>query len=79
MTFLEHSSNAIAARRWNSAAPGLELRSFAAATALVSIHIVDAEIVQPHPGTTAGDHVLATVVPLGVALFGAGVYRFPAP
>ena len=78
MTFLEHSS-AIAERRWNSVAPGLELRSFAAATALVSIHIVDAEIVQPHPGTTAGDHVLATVVPLGVSLFAAGVYRFLRP
>jgi hypothetical protein len=68
MTFLEHS-NAIAARRFKSVAPGLELRSFAAATALVCIHIVDAEIVQPQPGTTARDHVFATVVPLGVSFF----------
>jgi uncharacterized protein len=78
MTFLGHS-NAIAARRWKSVAPGLELRSFAAATALVCIHIVDAEIVQPQPGTTAGDHVVAAVVPLGVAALAVGVYQFLRP
>lgn len=57
----------------------LEHRSFLAATAVICIHIVDAEVLQPQAGTTAGDHVAATLVPLALAALGAAVYRFLRP
>jgi pimeloyl-ACP methyl ester carboxylesterase len=49
-------------------------RLFRAATALIVLHIVDAELLQTRPGVSAGDHVLATVLPVAVAVVGAVLY-----
>jgi hypothetical protein len=46
-------------------------RIFGAAAALVAIHIVDAELVRPQPGTSARDHLSAALVPLLVAAVAA--------
>lgn len=48
--------------------------TFRAATALVALHILDAEVLQPQPGTSARDHLTATLVPLAVAAAAALVF-----
>jgi hypothetical protein len=47
---------------------------FRAATALIALHIVDAEIVQTEPGTSARDHLAAALVPLALAAAAAVVF-----
>jgi dienelactone hydrolase len=49
-------------------------RIFRVATAIVALHIVDVELVQTRPGTSARDHVLALVVPLAVAALAAATF-----
>ncbi len=52
--------------------PGrVEHRVFLVAVALVAVHVVDDNIVQPQPGTSPADHVVSTVVPLLVLLAAA--------
>jgi len=51
-----------------------ESRSFRAAIALIALHIVDDEFLQPPPGTVARDHLLAGLLPIGVALAAACMY-----
>jgi hypothetical protein len=46
-------------------------RLFVAATAAVVVHIADAELLQPQPGTHPRDHLLATLVPVGIAVAAA--------
>src|SRR5215471_19179070 len=49
---------------------------FLAATGLVALHIVDVELVQPRPGTTAADHLAAALVALSfgaLSLVAAGI------
>jgi uncharacterized protein len=41
---------------------------------LIALHIIDDQFLQPPPGTTAQDHLLAGLLPLGVALAAACVY-----
>jgi dienelactone hydrolase len=44
--------------------------------AAIAVHVVDDTLVQPQPGTSAGDHLVSALVPLGLlALAGAGVWR----
>jgi MYXO-CTERM domain-containing protein len=52
-----------------------EWRVFLAATALVALHVVDDNFLQPQPGTSAGDHLLSGLVPLGVLVALALAYR----
>ena len=47
---------------------------FGASTALIALHIVDAEFVQTRPGTSAADHLLAGLVPLAVAAAAAAAF-----
>ena len=51
-----------------------ETRTFYAAIALIALHIVDDEFLQPPPGTAIQDHLLAALLPIGVALAAACVY-----
>jgi dienelactone hydrolase len=48
--------------------------TFAAATAAIVIHIADAELLRPQPGTSARDHVAAAIVPIAVAIAGSVVF-----
>ena len=50
-------------------------RLFRLATALVALHILDVELLQPAAGTSAGDHLAAAVVPVAIA--GAAAWVFP--
>jgi hypothetical protein len=56
-----------------------EYRLLLVASALVVIHIVDDEFLQPQPGTSAGDHLSAGLVPIGFALFAVFAYQFLRP
>jgi hypothetical protein len=40
---------------------------FRAATFLVALHILDAEVVRPQPGTSARDHIATILAPLAIA------------
>src|SRR5829696_7750311 len=43
--------------------------------ALIALHVLDDNVVQPQPGTSPGDHVVSTLVPL--ALLGAAAWAHP--
>src|SRR5688572_19354219 len=42
---------------------------------LIALHVLDDNVVQPQPGTSPGDHVVSTVVPL--ALIGLAAWAYP--
>ena len=52
----------------------MQYRVLLVAVAAVVLHIADDELVQPQPGTSARDHLLAACVPIAVALLGAFAY-----
>ncbi len=55
--------------------PGrLERRVFFVAVGVMALHVVDDSFVQPQPGTSAGDHLLSGLVPLGVLALAAVAY-----
>ena len=41
-------------------------RLFATAVALIALHVLDDNFLQPEPGTSAADHLLSGLVPLAV-------------
>jgi dienelactone hydrolase len=43
--------------------------------ALIALHVLDDNVVQPQPGTSPGDHVVSTLVPL--ALLGVAAWAHP--
>ena len=43
--------------------------------ALIALHVLDDNVLQPQPGTSPGDHVASTVVPLG--LLGLAAWAYP--
>jgi dienelactone hydrolase len=49
--------------------------AFPAACAVLALHVLDDGILQPEPGTAAGDHIVSVLVPL--ALLTAAALRFP--
>jgi uncharacterized protein len=49
-------------------------RIFVVATAVIVLHIADYEFVQPDAGTSAGNHLTAGLVPIGVAVAAAWGY-----
>jgi alpha/beta superfamily hydrolase len=51
-----------------------ESRLFLLAIAVVAVHVVDDNFVQPQPGTSAGDHLVSGLVPLAVLALGAWAY-----
>jgi MYXO-CTERM domain-containing protein len=48
---------------------------FRLAIALIAVHVVDDNFVQPQPGTSAGDHLVSGLVPL--AVLGLAAWGFP--
>jgi uncharacterized protein len=44
------------------------------ALGLIALHVVDDSFLQPQPGTSAGDHLVSGLVPLGVLVFVAWAY-----
>jgi len=48
---------------------------FRLSLALVSLHVVDDNFLQPQPGTSAGDHVVSGLVPLALLAAGALVHH----
>ena len=44
------------------------------ALAVVSLHVVDDNFLQPNPGTSAGDHLVSGLVPLGLLVLAGVVY-----
>ena len=44
------------------------------ALAVVSLHVVDDNFLQPNPGTSAGDHLVSGLVPLGLLVLAGIVY-----
>ncbi len=48
---------------------------FRLAAALLAAHVLDDRVVHPQPGTTAADHPVSTLVPLG--LLGLAAWAFP--
>jgi hypothetical protein len=51
-----------------------EATVFRVGAALIALHVVDAELIQTQPGTSAGDHLAAGLVPLAVAAAAAAAY-----
>jgi uncharacterized protein len=47
---------------------------FLLATGVVAVHLLDDSLLQPEPGTAAGDHLVSGLVPLGVLVFLAAAY-----
>jgi fermentation-respiration switch protein FrsA (DUF1100 family) len=47
---------------------------FLAGSALIGIHVLDDNFVQPQPGTSAGDHLVSGLVPLAVLALAAAFY-----
>src|SRR5919205_500218 len=43
-------------------------RLVTAAFAVVALHVLDDTLVQPEPGTSAGDHVVAALVPVALLI-----------
>lgn len=52
----------------------MQYRIFLFAVAAIVLHIVDDEFLQPQPGTSARDHLLAALVPIAVAILAAVAY-----
>ena len=48
---------------------------FVVAIAVIAVHVVDDNFVQPQPGTSAGDHLVSGLVPL--ALLGLAAWAYP--
>lgn len=51
-----------------------EYRLFILGLSLVVLHILNAELLQPEPGTSAGDHLASGLLPTAVAILTALVY-----
>ena len=48
---------------------------FLAALALIALHVIDDNFLQPEPGTSPGDHLVSGLVPL--ALLGLAAWAYP--
>jgi uncharacterized protein len=57
-----------------AAAARSESGLFLAGSALIGIHVLDDNFVQPQPGTSAGDHLVSGLVPLAVLALAAAFY-----
>jgi hypothetical protein len=52
----------------------LEQKLFLGALALIALHVLDDNFLQPEPGTSAGDHLVSGLVPLTLIAFAAAWY-----
>jgi fermentation-respiration switch protein FrsA (DUF1100 family) len=55
-------------------AAGLETTLAVAALAVIAVHVLDDNFLQPQPGTSAGDHLVSGLVPTAVLLGAAAAY-----
>jgi dienelactone hydrolase len=55
-------------------AAGLETTLAVAGLAVIAVHLVDDNFLQPQPGTSAGDHLVSGLVPTAVLLAAAAAY-----
>jgi uncharacterized protein len=55
-------------------AAGLETTLAVAGLAVIAVHVLDDNFVQPQPGTSAGDHLVSGLVPTAVLLGAAAAY-----
>jgi fermentation-respiration switch protein FrsA (DUF1100 family) len=55
-------------------AAGLETTLAIAALAVIAVHVLDDNFLQPQPGTSAGDHLVSGLVPTAVLLGAAAAY-----
>jgi hypothetical protein len=53
----------------------IEYRLFALAIAVIAVHVVDDNFVQPQPGMSAGDHLFSGLLPL--AVLGLAAWGYP--
>ncbi len=53
---------------------GLETTLARASLAVIALHVVDDNYLQPQPGTSAGDHLLSGLVPVAILLAAAAAY-----
>jgi dienelactone hydrolase len=76
MTEIAHTPPAERSRLLTRTAAALrtEVGVVRAATAVVALHVVDDSFLQPNPGTSAGDHLFAGLVPLAVLAGAAALY-----
>ena len=42
--------------------------------ALIALHVLDDNFIQPEPGTSAGDHLVSGLLPLGLLALAAWAY-----
>jgi hypothetical protein len=47
---------------------------FLAATGVIALHVADDSFLQPQPGTSAADHLVSGLVPLGALVLAAAIY-----
>src|SRR5688500_16012712 len=73
---LERSAAVPGARpiRVSAAARHRERVIFLIALGVIALHVVDDSFLQPQPGTSAGDHLVSGLVPLGVLGLAAATY-----
>ena len=55
--------------------PGRGALLFRVALAVIAVHLLDDNYLQPQPGTSPGDHLVSGLVPL--ALLGLATWRYP--
>jgi uncharacterized protein len=52
----------------------LEQKLFLLGVALIALHVLDDNFLNPEPGTSAGDHLVSGLVPLTAMAFAAAWY-----
>ncbi len=57
-----------------SAPPGRAPCFFLGSLGLIALHVADDSFLQPQPGTSAGDHLISGLVPIGLLALAAVVY-----
>ncbi len=68
---------ALAAPRPSAPRRPREQPLFLAALGVIALHVVDDSFVQPQPGTSAGDHLVSGLVPLGALALAAAAFVLP--
>jgi uncharacterized protein len=72
---LTRSEPSGAPRRMRRGGRGRETVLFLIAIALIALHVIDDNYLQPQPGTSPGDHVVSGLIPLG--LLGLAGWAYP--
>jgi uncharacterized protein len=68
------NDSAVTPWTWIAGAVRSEVSVVRVAIGVVALHVVDDNLVQPNPGTSAGDHLVSGLVPLAMLLAAAAFY-----